>query len=76
MKEPTPAVAGLNVGFVTPVPDQVPPKGLGASSVFKFTEAELTQIEYVGLTVGTTGGLTVTTIESICEHPVAGTVYE
>jgi hypothetical protein len=62
---PTPATDGVNVGFVTPVPDQVPPAGVEDNTVFRFTAALLTQIEYVGMTVGIAAGVTVTATVSL-----------
>jgi hypothetical protein len=69
---PTPAIDGVKFGFVTPVPDQLPPEGVDDKTVFRFTAALLTQIEYVGRTVGITAGVTVTTVISVFWQPVIG----
>ena len=66
---------GVNVGFVTPVPDQIPPEGVDDNTVFRFTAALLTQIEYVGIAVGMGAGVTVTKAVSLFSHPVKGLVY-
>ena len=62
---PTPAMDGVNVGFVTPVPDQIPPEGVDDHTVFRFTAALLTQIEYDGIAVGKTAGIAVSTVTSV-----------
>ena len=64
---PTPAVAGLNVVPVTPVPENVPPAGVP----FNVTDDALTQTgAYVpALTVGR--GLTVIVVVAEFEQPFA-----